>query len=147
MQASIAESIKKNGFQKPVKKINESNDLDFFKETIAYERITDLVSRLSSLVSTREVPESSSNEAITKVVGILKELMTWVSEIHLRLDLDDSAMSHFVRGKKGWKNVLLACSKTNWAILSIRTHLLNLFPIFLGRSVQSREWISVLDMN
>jgi serine/threonine-protein phosphatase 2A activator len=81
MQASISESIKKNGFQKPVKKINEASDLEFFKETVAYDRITDLVSRLSLLISTKEIPESSSNRAVSKVVGILQELNTWISEI------------------------------------------------------------------
>lgn len=82
-QSSVAEGIKKNGFQTPVKKINEAEDLEFFRKTVAYERINDLISRLSLLVSTKEIPESSDNENVMKVVKILQDLKQWVDDIPL----------------------------------------------------------------
>lgn len=70
-------------FKKPVKCINDAVDMDQFQQSLAYERILDLVNRVSQCVCLKKVPEScsSDNKGIRAVVDLLTKLDNTVDNV------------------------------------------------------------------
>lgn len=68
-------------FTKPTKQINDPEDMESFKESIAYARILDLINKLSSVVTLKECPSSSTDPSTERLLWVLDQLSILVDQI------------------------------------------------------------------